>query len=93
MYCLFDGIARSQRIESGRGQRITRGVTKAAQRSKERSKEERKMENKTDCCNCIYWNPGEECCTISDFLEYDEEQYFETCPQYGRSKGESEAEE
>lgn len=51
------------------------------------------MENKTDCCNCIYWNPGEECCTISDFLEYDEEQYFETCPQYGRSKRESEAEE
>lgn len=53
----------------------------------------KKMENKTDCCNCIYWNPGEECCTISDFLEYDEEQYFERCPQYGRSKGESEAEE
>ena len=51
------------------------------------------MENKTDCCNCIYWNPGEECCTISDFLEYDEEQYFERCPQYGRSKGEAEAEE
>ena len=27
------------------------------------------------------------------YVEYDEEQYFERCPQYGRSKGESEAEE
>lgn len=45
------------------------------------------MTNKIDCCNCWYWNPAEECCTVSDFLEYDEEQFFETCPQYEGSRG------
>ena len=51
------------------------------------------MKNKIDCCNCITWNPAEENCSISDFLEYDEEQFFETCPQYEGSNGDSEEEE
>lgn len=51
------------------------------------------MKNKIDCCNCINWNPAEENCSISDFLEYDEEQFFETCPQYEGSNGDSEEEE
>ena len=48
------------------------------------------MENKKDCCNCIYWNPAEESCSISDYLEYDKEQFFETCPQSEESNADSE---
>ena len=32
-----------------------------------------------DCCNCPYWNPADETCTISDLLEYDEEEFYKLC--------------
>lgn len=32
-----------------------------------------------DCCNCPFWSPYYELCTISDLLDYDEDSFYELC--------------